>query len=207
MKHHLFVFTVIFSFAQEILTLGSDFFDSVVIPSEISIAVDESIFIKIKNPIDSQTECKFQAPGKKEINPSDSFVTFSDDKCGIRIDKVQKLHEGVWKLISTFKNSTYENSIKGTSVVRVRDRVNVSQQSNRIFASTENVTPSLEGYNLNYCYVSKNSGFTRMSEIDKMKCMIPQGLESDFRVCSTSMISFMADKVSLVFSLRMVCGA
>lgn len=183
MKHHLVLFTVIFSFAQLILTL--DFFDDVVIPSEISVAVDESIFIKIKIPIESQTECEFQAPGKKEINPSDSFVKFSDDKCGIRIDKVQKAHDGVWKLISTFKNSTYENSIKGTSVVRVKDRAIVAQQDNRIFASTENVAPSLEGYNLNYCYVSKSSGFSKMSEIDKMKCMIPQGLESDFRVCST----------------------
>lgn len=178
MKHRvLFVIAAVKLF----LAAGENFFGGVVLPTEISIAVDESIFIKIKHPLQEQNECIFQAPGKKELNPTDLFVKFSDDKCGIRIDKVQKTHEGVWKLISSFKNATYEKSIKGTSLVYVKERLVVPPADNRIFASTENFAPTLQGYNLSYCYVSRDLGLSRMSEIYKEKCMIPQGLESDFR--------------------------
>lgn len=179
MKHRLFSLVIV---AVKLISVsGEDFFGGVVLPTEISIAVDESIFIKIKKPIEAQTECSFQAPGKKEVNPLDSFVKFSDDKCGIRIDKVQRAHEGVWKLISKFKNSTHERSIKGTSLVYVKERLVAPEPDNRIYASTENFAPSLQGYNMSYCYVSRSLGLLRLSEIDKTKCMIPQGLESDFR--------------------------
>lgn len=177
---HLVAFAILINSCRIILSLDRDFFPSVVIPSEISIAVDESIFIRIKNPIEGQTSCSFQAPGRKEINLADSFVQLSDDKCGIRINKVQKSHEGIWKLISTFKNSTFENSVKGTSVVNVKERIVVPKdRKDRIFASTENFAPT--GFNLSYCHVSKDAGFAKLSEIDKMNCMIPQDLDDDFR--------------------------
>lgn len=183
MKHHSFLFLFIFASFEPIIALETDFFGGVVLPSEIAVAVEESIYLKIKKPIDMQTSCAYQAPGKKELNSPDSSVKFTDDKCGIRIDNVAKAHEGVWKLISTFKNSTFENSIKGTSVVKVKDRVQniLPKQENRIYASNENFAPFLQGYNMSYCFVLKNAGSTKMVEIDNSKCMIPQDLDSDFR--------------------------
>lgn len=160
------------------LALGRDFFDTTVIPSDILVAVEESIYIKIKNPIASQTECSYKAPGKKEINSPDTFVKFSDDKCGIRIDKVQKSHAGAWKLMSTFKNSSYESSIKGVSVVRVKERA-IVPRVDKIYAGSENFAPA--DVNMSYCYVTKTVGLAKLTEIDQMKCMVPQNLQDDFR--------------------------
>lgn len=175
---HLSLFSLLVCSAYVAQALDMSFFDTVAMPSDISIAVDESIYLKIINPIEGQTGCSYKAPGKKELNSADPFVSFSDDKCGIKIEKVQKYHEGVWKLMSVFKNSSHENSIKGTSVVHVMDRVTVEKKQNQIFASDENFLPS--GYDFNYCYVSRRLGFSKLSEINSMKCTIPQNLDNDF---------------------------
>lgn len=177
MKH-----LVLFSVAIHVVfSLNEDFFGSVVIPSDVSITIDESIYIKIQNPIERQTKCEYQAPGKKDRNSLDSFdsfVKFTDDKCGIKITKVQKFHEGVWKLISTYKNSTFENTIKGTSRVEVKDKIVIPNQENRVFSPKDNFAPP--NVDLNYCYVSKLTGMTtKMTGIDTTKCMIPQDIDND----------------------------
>lgn len=169
---HLLLFATLIHALRVVVSLERDFFESVVIPAEIVVAVDESIYMKIKNPLERQTECAFKAPD------GNTFVQFSDDKCGIRIEKVQRYHAGVWKLKSTFRNSTYETSIKGISVVRVKERAKAPPLDNRAFSGGEDFAPS--GVDLNYCYVSKTVGATKLSDIEKMKCSIPTGLGSDF---------------------------
>lgn len=173
---HLLLFTIVVHVVM--ISSLDDFFGSVVIPSDVSITLDESIYIKMKTPIQGQTKCEYQAPGKKERNFRDFFVQFTDDKCGIKIARVQKSHEGVWKLISTYKNASFETSIKGTSLVRVKDKIVVPQQEKRVFSPTDNFTP--ENVDLNYCYVSKEAGMvSKMTEIDTQKCMIPQDIDND----------------------------
>lgn len=178
-KAHKMKHLVLFSLVVHVVfSLDEDFFGSVVIPSDASITLDESIYIKLKNPIESQTKCEYQAPGKKDRNSRDDYVKFTDDKCGIRIEKVQKFHAGVWKLISTYKNSTFENTIKGTSRVEVKDKIVIANLENRVFSPKDNFAPP--NVDLSYCYVSKTVGMTtRMSEIDKTKCMIPQDIDND----------------------------
>lgn len=179
---HLFLF----AFALNgIFSLEEDFFDNIVIPSEVSITVDESIYIKIKNPIEKQTSCEYQAPGEKTPSSTNSTTVFgvslNDDGCGIKIEKVKETHAGVWKLISTFKNGTFENTVRGTSHVTVKDKVVVSFDENRIYSSTDDFAPP--NVDLNYCYVSKETGMmSKMTGIDTKKCMIPQDIENeDFR--------------------------
>jgi hypothetical protein len=175
---HLLLFAFVSIFFQAIVSLEMDFFTSIVIPAQKTIAVDESIFIKMKNPVEGQKSCLYQAPGKKDFYTPDPFVTKFDDVCGIRISKVQKNHEGIWKLIS----SNDRTSVKGTAIIHVKDRVVIeTKQNNLVYASNENFAPS--GLDLSYCYVSKNAGFeiqSEMSEIDANKCMIPKNLEKDF---------------------------
>ena len=178
MKHLVLFASLILSFEVGVsLELG--LLESTVIPSEILVTVGESLYIKVKNPVASQTSCKYKAPGKKEINSPDAFVKFSDDECGIKIEKVQQSHVGAWKLILTFKNSTHEGSIQGTSVVGVREPITVAVKRDQIFSSSENFAPT--GYNLNYCFVSKTTGSMKLSEIETAKCMIPQGLNDEYR--------------------------
>lgn len=167
MKHLLLLVLCVVS------TRGEDLFANVVIPSDISITVDESIYIKIKSPFERQTKCEYHAPGKKDRNSLDFFVKFTDDICGIKIEKVQKSHEGIWKLISTFKNATVETSIRGTSLVKVKNRIVVTHDKNKIFSVKDNFAPA--NVDLNYCYVSKHDGIpVKISEIDPKKCMIPE---------------------------------
>jgi hypothetical protein len=157
---------------------GEDFFGGVVIPDVISITLDESIYIKMKRPIDRQTKCEYQAPGKLDRNFPDFHVKFTDDVCGIKIDKVQKEHEGVWKLISTYRNATFESSIRGASLVTVKDRLEVSLDENRIYSPKDDFAPP--NVDLNYCYVSKHDGIpSKISEIDPKKCMIPESLDNE----------------------------
>lgn len=175
MKHLVLFIAIIHS----TFSLERDFFETVVIPSTLDVSVGRSIYIKIKNPIDTQTACAYKAPGQKETNSQDAFVKFSEDKCGIRIDNIQKSHAGAWQLISTFKNTSYETSIKGVSTVSVKESAVVEKPEQEVFTYTENFAPA--GIGLSYCFVSRDLGYSKMSEIDKAKCMIPQDLSSDFR--------------------------
>lgn len=164
---------------REGVSLELGLFESAVIPSEILVSVGESVYIRVKNPVESHTSCSYKAPGKKEINSYDPFVTFTDDECGIKIEKAQHSHVGPWKLTLNFKNATHEGSVHGISVVGVKEPVVASKVEDQVFASTDNFAPS--GYNLNYCYVSKTTGSTKFSEIETSKCTIPQGLNDEFR--------------------------
>lgn len=177
---HLKLFTIVILSFQVGVSVELGLFENAVIPSEILVSVDESIYIRMKNRVESQTSCTYKAPGMKEINKADAFVKFSDDECGIRIEKVQKTHVGIWKLILKFKNATHEGSVQGTSVIGVREPIVVAAvQENQIFASTDNFAPS--GYPLNYCYVSKTTGSTKLSEIETVKCTIPQDLTEEYK--------------------------
>ena len=172
MKHLLFLVLSV------VATRGEDFFANVVIPSDISITVDESVYIRMKSPLERQTTCEYQAPGKKDRNSPDFFVKFTEDTCGIKIEKVQKSHEGIWKLISTFKNATVETLIRGTSLVKVKNRIVVSHDENKIFSAKDNFAPA--NVDLNYCYVSKHDGIpVKISEIDSNKCMIPENARNE----------------------------
>lgn len=178
MKHLMLFATLIYSI-HFVVSVELGLFESTVIPSEILVSVGESVYIRVKNPVESRTSCSYKAPGKKEINPSDSFVAFTDDECGIKIDKVQLSHVGPWRLMLSYKNTTHEGSIQGTTVVSVREPIIVAAQTDRIYSSSDNFAPS--GYNLNYCYVSKTTGSTKFSEIETSKCIIPQGLSEEYQ--------------------------
>jgi hypothetical protein len=169
---HLVLFAALIRALQVVVALEHDFFENVVIPADIVVALDESIYIKIRNPLESQTECAFKAPGDA------TFVQLSDDKCGIKIEKVQKFHAGVWRLRSTFKNASFETSIRGVSVVRVKARAKLSPPDNRVFSSDDDFAP--QGVDLNYCFVSKTVGSSTLSEIEKKSCSLPTGLAPDY---------------------------
>lgn len=174
---HLVLFVTLIKFT---LTIEQDFFDDVVFPSTIQVPIDGSVYIKVKNPVESQTTCAYKAPRKNELNPPDTSVKFSEDKCGIRIDRVLKSHAGAWQLISTFKNSTYETSIKGLAILSVRESTVIVKPDHEMFSYEENFAP--EGVDMSYCYVSRSLGFLKMSDIEMSKCMIPKGLMStDFQ--------------------------
>jgi hypothetical protein len=171
---HLVLFTVVFHSAFSL----EDFFGSVVIPSDISITLDESIYIKIKTPIEGQTKCEYQAPGKKDRNSLEFGVKVIGEGCGIKIEKVQRNHEGIWKLISTYKNATFENTIKGTSHVKVKEKIVVPFQENAVFSPKDNFAPP--NVDLNYCYVTRDNGMpSKMTGIDTKKCMIPQDIDNE----------------------------
>lgn len=171
-----------FSLVFQVALSLEDFFGNVVIPSEVSTTIDESIYIKMRTPIDKQTKCEYQAPGKKERNSLDFFVKFTNDECGIKIDKLQKYHEGIWKLISTYKNSSLELSIKGTSHVKVKDKILVPNifTETAIFSPKDNFAPP--NVELNYCHVVKDTGESLITEMDTKKCMIPENVgHKDFQ--------------------------
>lgn len=172
MKHLLVVVLLV----KLIFTAEVDFYDSLVIPSDAVVAVDESIYIKLLSPIGGQTKCSYKAPGQKDLDKPDPFVEFSDHRCGIKISKVQKTHAGLWKLISSANGKT---SVMGTSVLVVRDAaVTAPSFASEIFSSADDFAPA--GYNLSYCYVSRKIGSSQMSEINKHSCMVPQALPTDF---------------------------
>lgn len=174
MKHLVF-----FAFCV-VSTLGEDFFGNVVLPSDVSITLDEGIYIKMKTSIKqpSGAKCEYQAPGKKERNSPDFFVKFTEDGCGIKIEKVQIEHEGVWKLISTFKNATFERIVRGASIVKVKEKIVLSHDEKKIYSPKDNFAPP--NVDLNYCYVSKDDGIPmKLAELDPKKCMIPQNLAND----------------------------
>lgn len=160
-----------------VLTFAEDFFSNSLSPSDITITVDETIYLKIKNTIEGQTKCEYQAPGKKDRNSLDFFVKFTDDACGIKIEKVQKSHEGVWKLISTFRNSSFESSIRGTSLINVKEKL-VVQHEDKIYSPKDNFAPP--NLDINYCYISKYDGIPlKISEINPQKCMIPEDIMNE----------------------------
>lgn len=166
---------------QTAFALEIDFYGSATFPADVIVALDESIYIKIRNPMEMQTLCTFKAPGRKVSLDPDNFVTFSDDKCGIKIEKVQNFHAGAWTLMSTFKNLTYQNSVKGMSVVRVKQKAEATiVLPDQVFSSLDNLAP--KGYNLSYCHVTKEVGLTNMLVIDKDRCMIPQDIETDLKI-------------------------
>lgn len=176
---HLVLFSALIS---AICTFELDFFDNEAFPSDILVSVDESIYIKLKNPIEGLvSECTYKAPGRKQFNTSEVFLKFSDDVCGIQIEKVQKLHAGAWKLISTFKNSSHQSTVKGISIVRVKERVIFAEQDNQLLSisSMEDFSPLTQN-EMSYCYVSKDLGLRKILEIEKSKCMIPE-IKPDFQ--------------------------
>lgn len=176
MKH---LVALIIALINSAFALEKDFFESVVIPSTMEVPVDGSIYIKIKNPIKSQTACDYKPPGKKEINSDPSVVVFDKDKCAIRIERVQITHAGAWQLMSTFKNTTFETSIKGLSTVIVRESAAIVKPDQQVFSYTDNFAPM--GAELSYCFVTRSLGDLKMSDIDMTKCMIPKDVPSYFQ--------------------------
>lgn len=172
--------TLFISLIHTALTVERDFYGPTVIPSSSELSIGGSAYIKLKTVVDSQTACAYKAPGRKEINSAIASVKFSaEDKCGITIESVQKIHAGAWQLISTFKNSTYEMSIKGLSTIVVKESESIETPGKQFFSSDENFAPL--GVDLSYCFVSKSLGRSKLSDIDNAKCVIPKDLSSDFR--------------------------
>lgn len=178
MKHLVLFVTLIYSVRVGV-TLEPSLLENSIVPSEILVAVGESVFIRVKNHVESQTSCTYKAPGKKEINSFDSSVKFSDDECGIRIEKVQQHHVGVWKLVLHYKNETHEGLIRGTSVIGVREPILIGKPNDQIISSSGSFAP--DGYDLSYCYVSRTVGSTKMAEIESSTCRIPQDIHNEFR--------------------------
>ena len=150
-----------------------NFYQNVVIPSHLIVTAGESVNIKIKVLVSDQVECFYQAPGQKLTNiPNDRVNYSSTEKCGIRINGILKSDTGVWKLM--YKNG--DNVIKGVSVIEVIDKIDTTIDQ-KVYAPTDDFTPT--DRELDYCYVSKDSGIRKYAEIHNNACKIPKDLQEE----------------------------
>lgn len=151
-----------------------NFYENVVIPSHLIVTAGESVNIKLKVPVSSkQVQCFFQAPGQKLTNIANDRVNYSStEKCGIRINGILKSDTGVWKLMYKSKDS----DIKGVSVIEVIDKIDTTIDQ-QVYSPTDDFTPT--DRQLDYCYVSKDSGIRKYAEIHNNACKIPKDLQEE----------------------------
>lgn len=150
-----------------------NFYQNVVIPSNLIVTAGESVNIKIKVSVSEQVECFYQAPGQKMTNiPSDRVKTWSTEKCGIRINGILKSDNGVWKLM--YKSG--DSVIKGVSVIEVIDKIDTTIDQ-QVYSPTDDFTPTDRQFD--YCYVSKDSGIRKYAEIHNNACKIPEHLQEE----------------------------
>ncbi|CAO1390109.1 unnamed protein product [Diamesa tonsa] len=150
-----------------------NFYQNVVVPSNLIVTAGESVNIKIKVTVSEQVECFYQAPGQKLTNiPNDRVNYSSTEKCGIRINGILKSDTGVWKLMYKSK----DNVIKGVSVIEVIDKIDTTIDQ-KVYSPTDDFTPT--DRELDYCYVSKDSGIRKYAEIDNNACKIPKDLQEE----------------------------
>lgn len=150
-----------------------NFYQNVVIPSNLIVTAGESVNIKIKVSVIEQVECFYQAPGQKMTNiPSDRVKYWSTEKCGIRINGILRSDTGVWKLM--YKSG--DSVIKGVSVIEVIDKIDTTIDL-QVYSPTDDFTPT--DRQLDYCYVSKDSGIRKYAEIHNNACKIPEHLQEE----------------------------
>ena len=169
MKVSWFLFAVVLVESSSQL----NFYQNVVIPSNLIVTAGESVNIKMKVPFSDKVQCFYQAPGQKLTNITTNRVKYwTTENCGISINGIIKSDSGVWKLMS----KSEDNVIKGVSVIQVINKIDTTIEQ-QVYSPTDDFTPT--DLQLDYCYVSKETGIRKYAEIHSNACKIPNNLQED----------------------------
>ncbi|XP_053687098.1 uncharacterized protein LOC128736636 [Sabethes cyaneus] len=156
----VFYIFAVTSVASDNLLMSNVIINGYVFPTNVTVAVDESVHLKILLSMNDDDRCLYREPGSTE--DVDVHATFrhtyqnsrqlnvDPNECGIKISKITRADAGFWRL-TLVRGTTL---VRGVSMISVIDAPVVPDPGFRdSIDGLEEITP--EG--TDYCYMLRNT--------------------------------------------------